>query len=76
MILVGFLDGGITLDVGVGVPSTNLPSSVQRDSWSWSQNLTIGLSRPGIGFSVDKDKSWPWYGLKSMVESNQIISNE
>ena len=28
--------------------------SVQRDSWSWSQNSRFGLSRPGIGLGLDR----------------------
>ena len=28
--------------------------SVQRDSWSWSRNSRLGLSRPSIGLGLDR----------------------
>ena len=31
-----------------------LPSRVQRDSWSWSWNSRLGLSRPSIGLGLDR----------------------
>ena len=29
-------------------------TSVQRDSWSWSRNSRLGLSRPRIGLGLDR----------------------
>ena len=31
-----------------------MPNRVQRDSWSWSWNSRLGLSRPSIGLGLDR----------------------